>query len=576
MSDQSRAASAAMPTETAAVSGLLAVVRHDLFRDAFAARPLPPRAEPRADGPLRRLPAGVRSRLRWTPHVLMVALSALVFLIGVGKNPDVSSVYALVPLVLCFLNAAPIALTLVRPVGAYWISYGGLLLSLLYDDLWAALGLLCHLLVMVVVVLRTRPRLAGEMWAVSFGSGLLLTAVLLPSQRALPQVAAVSAVVLVAAAAVVAWRQERQHVVETESDKERERAQRTVLEERAIIARELHDVVAHHMSVIAIQAEAAPYRVAQTPPELATSFATIRENAVAALAELRRILGVVRSGEPDPFGDTAPEAPQPTLADLDALIESVRATGLEAEAVVIGAVRPLPQGVELSAYRLVQEALSNALRHSPGAPARVEVAYVLGGLGLRVVNGRPERPATPSPGAGHGVLGMRERVQVLGGAMTAGPTEDGGYEVSAFLPVEPPGEAEAGAGGASGAIGASGAGDVSGAGGASGPGGASSTAGATGAGGTSGPGDASSTAGVTGAGGAPDAPVPGPDGASSAAGTTTASAATAPPERPGTPDRPGTSGRPGKSDEPAPGGTSGESPTVRLGKDAGPGKEGVA
>lgn len=210
-----------------------------------------------------------------------------------------------------------------------------------------------------------------------------------------------------------------------------ERSRRTLLEERTTIARELHDVVAHHMSVVAIQAEAAPYRVENPPEELERAFATIRENAVAALTELRRILGVVRAE-----GYEAPDAPQPTLADLDALLVNVRGAGPAVEKVVTGAVRELPQGVELSAYRIVQEALSNSLRHAPGASARVEIGYVLGGLGVRVVNGpMPEVSLVkPSPGAGHGITGMRERVAMLDGEMTAGPTEDGGYEVAVFLP----------------------------------------------------------------------------------------------------------------------------------------------
>ena len=115
----------------------------------------------------------------------------------------------------------------------------------------------------------------------------------------------------------------------------------------------------------------------------------------------------------------------------------MRETGLDVEKVVTGAVPELPQGVELSAYRIVQEALSNSLRHAPGAGARVEIGYVLGGLGLRVVNGPPPAPnlIKPSPGAGHGITGMRERVTMLNGEMTAGPAADGGYEVTVFLPV---------------------------------------------------------------------------------------------------------------------------------------------
>jgi signal transduction histidine kinase len=186
------------------------------------------------------------------------------------------------------------------------------------------------------------------------------------------------------------------------------------------------------MSVVAIQAEAAPYRVENPPPELERAFATIRENAVAALTELRRVLGVVRAEDYE-----APDAPQPTLADLDALLANVRDAGLSVDKTVTGAVRELPQGVELSAYRIVQEALSNTLRHAPGASARVEIGYVLGGLGLRIVNGPlPELTLVkPSPGAGHGITGMRERVSMLNGEMTAGPAEDGGYEVTVFLPV---------------------------------------------------------------------------------------------------------------------------------------------
>jgi signal transduction histidine kinase len=209
-----------------------------------------------------------------------------------------------------------------------------------------------------------------------------------------------------------------------------ERDRRTLLEERTTIARELHDVVAHHMSVVAIQAEAAPYRVENPPPELEQAFVTIRENAVAALTELRRVLGVVRAEDYE-----APDAPQPTLAELDGLLANVADAGLVVEKTVTGAVRELPQGVELSAYRIIQEALSNTLRHAPGAAAKVEIGYVLGGLGLRVVNGPPTGPVKPSPGAGHGITGMRERVAMLNGEMTAGTTPDGGYEIAVFIPV---------------------------------------------------------------------------------------------------------------------------------------------
>ncbi|WP_327392332.1 histidine kinase [Streptomyces sp. NBC_01186] len=430
---------AAPHAEAGSARGMLSGLRQDLFTGAFASRPLPPLPEAGPSSALRRVPVGIRQGLRWIRHWVLGGGAALIFLVAMPEAVGIGPPDTLLALILCLLLTAPIALVLFRPVGAFWISLAGFLVALPTGEgsPWADLAPVCHLIVMVSVVLRTRPRTAPEMWLLTIVPATFLSAFADDIDGNLPFVALFSAVVLVAAAAGRAWHEERRHVVETETVTAKERAHRTLLEERALIARELHDVVAHHMSVIAIQAEAAPFRVKDTPPELAGAFTTIRENAVAALTELRRILGLVRADDPDTFAVTGPEAPQPTLAALDTLLEGVREAGLEVDAVITGAPRTFPQGVELSAYRLVQEALSNALRHSPGAKTRVEISYVLGGLGLRVVNGRPERPVTPSPGSGHGLLGMRERVQLLGGEMTADPTEEGGFEVLAFVPVTP-------------------------------------------------------------------------------------------------------------------------------------------
>ncbi|MFK0293557.1 histidine kinase [Streptomyces sp. NPDC090442] len=422
--------------------GALHTVRQDLFVDAFAFRPLPPLDDAKLARWLPWLPSRARRWASWLPHSAVALLAVTIFLGSATPGYDGSPVRGVIDVALALALAVPPLLVLSRPVGAFWLSLGAFGVEWIgarflspYAGVWSG-SFAVHLVVMTLVVLRTRPRLAVEMWGITFGAGTLLALVARGGALGdMPPVAFFSGVVLVSAAAVRAWREERRQVVETQSVTAEERSRRTLLEERALIARELHDVVAHHMSVIAIQAEAAPYRVADPPPELAKSFATIRENAVAALTELRRILGVVRSEDPDAFAERDPEAPQPTLASLDSLLESVRGAGLTVEAVITGAARPLPQGVELSAYRIVQEALSNALRHSPGAPARVEVSYVLGGIGLRIVNGAPSRLAKPSPGAGHGLLGMRERVQMLGGEMTAEPTAEGGFEVAAFLPV---------------------------------------------------------------------------------------------------------------------------------------------
>ena len=218
----------------------------------------------------------------------------------------------------------------------------------------------------------------------------------------------------------------------------RHSGERALLEERQRIARELHDVVAHHMSVIAIQAEAAPYKIADPPPELVESFGDIRASALTGLAELRRILGVLRT-------DGQATAPQPGLADLDALLDSARSGGLQVTATCSGDPVPLPEGVDLSAYRIVQEALSNAMRHSPGSHVQVDVAYRADGLSLEVRNDAGSRTVPVlvgsgdgAAGGGHGIIGMHERAAMLGGSLDAGPTEDGGFQVSAVLPVSPP------------------------------------------------------------------------------------------------------------------------------------------
>ncbi|MEV6423475.1 histidine kinase [Streptomyces sp. NPDC051662] len=406
--------------------GALEGMRQDLFHDAFAYRPLEPM---RTDGPItRRLPGRIREHAVWTPHVLITASALMVMFVGFA---DEGSLFG-------FLPAIPVLLTMVRPVGALWLSMAvsAALGALSYDAWpWGAASFLGYLTVLTVAAIRTRPRTGAYMWVLTaayafcmeilfnrgYGTGGAPTSLMMLF---------LSALVLLTVTVLHVRREAEQEVAAQQSVTAVERDRRTLLEERTTIARELHDVVAHHMSVVAIQAEAAPYRVENPPPELEQAFVTIRENAVAALTELRRVLGVVRAEDYE-----APDAPQPTLADLDGLLGNVRDAGLTVEKTITGSVRSLPQGVELSAYRIVQEALSNALRHAPGSTARVEISYVLGGLGLRIVNTPPRGPVKPSPGSGHGITGMRERVTMLNGEMTADLLEDGGYEVAAFIPV---------------------------------------------------------------------------------------------------------------------------------------------
>ncbi|MGW1500380.1 sensor histidine kinase [Streptomyces mirabilis] len=408
-------------------------LRQDLLLDAFAYRPLPRRG---VDGPItRRLGGRARDYASWSPHALVVAAGLVAMVAGFNSGAS----WGPAVLMCGLLSLAPVLLTLVRPVGAFWLSLAAApVLAVLGHSEgnwpWLPGSYIAHLVVLTVVAIRTRPRTAAWTWILTglygflaetgFGGGHWTT-----NTGPLLVVSALALLV------VTVWhirRHAEEEVTAHQSETAQERSRRTLLEERTTIARELHDVVAHHMSVVAIQAEAAPYRVENPPPELEQAFVTIRENAVAALTELRRVLGVVRAADYE-----APDAPQPTLADLGALLANVREAGLSVEKTVTGAVRELPQGVELSAYRIVQEALSNTLRHAPGATARVEIGYVLGGLGLRIVNG-PAQTTTlvkSTHGAGHGITGMRERVTMLDGEMTTGETDDGGYEVTVFLPV---------------------------------------------------------------------------------------------------------------------------------------------
>ncbi|MFE9607945.1 sensor histidine kinase [Streptomyces sp. NPDC006012] len=414
-------------------------LRKELFDGAFAYRPL---ARTGAEGPLtRRLSSRKREYASWAPHATVAAIGGVATLVTWGYTG-----FGVLGLLCGLFTLGPVLLTLVRPIAAFWLSFPAatvvaFLSSKGGDWPWLPGSFVAHLTVLTVVAIRTRPRTAAWMWLVTAGYGVVAGSVLSDGYYS-PNTGPMLIFAALLLLAVTIWhirRDAEQEVTAQQTVTAHERSRRTLLEERTTIARELHDVVAHHMSVVAIQAEAAPFRVQNPPPELEKAFVTIRENAVAALAELRRVLGVVRAEHYE-----APDAPQPALADLDALLANVREAGLDVEKVVTGAVRELPQGVELSAYRIVQEALSNTLRHAPGASARVEIGYVLGGLGLRIVNGPVPVTSTvkPSPGAGHGITGMRERVSMLGGDMTAGSV-DGGYEVAVFLPVAMVGEGEA-------------------------------------------------------------------------------------------------------------------------------------
>ena len=219
--------------------------------------------------------------------------------------------------------------------------------------------------------------------------------------------------------------------------------------ERARIARELHDVVAHHISMIAVQAETARLTTPGLPATGAQRFAAIGDTARAGLTEMRRLLGVLREDaeqdektdpDPEPAGPARPGAdrrPQPGLPQLGDLVDHAReASGSEVRLIMSGPATRLDPGVELAAYRIVQEALTNARRHAPGAAVDVELRYAGDALRLRIRDNGPGQDARNH--AGHGLLGMRERAAAVGGSLRAGDARGGGFCVEAELPAKAP------------------------------------------------------------------------------------------------------------------------------------------
>jgi signal transduction histidine kinase len=208
---------------------------------------------------------------------------------------------------------------------------------------------------------------------------------------------------------------------------------RIVAQERARISRELHDVLAHTVSVIVVQAAAAE-DVFDARPDLARrALGSIHTAARATLAELRVLLQSMHDD-----GDPVVDAPQPGLAQLDALATSLRATGLQVVLDRDPGARPLPAAVDLSAYRIVQESLTNTLRHSQATRAHVTVRHADDAVRLEIRDAGPARPVGRVDGSGHrGIVGMRERARLLGGTLDAGPLPDGGFRVRADLPLEP-------------------------------------------------------------------------------------------------------------------------------------------
>jgi signal transduction histidine kinase len=241
--------------------------------------------------------------------------------------------------------------------------------------------------------------------------------------------AIIVAVVMLLVRRIVGDRERRAQIAERERDVA---AREAVVEERARIARELHDVIAHHVSMIVVQAGAERRVLGDANASTREVLQTVEQIGRSALTEMRRLLGMLRGDASEPL------TPQPGLADLSTLVSQLREAGLHVELQVDGERRELPVGIELSAYRIVQEALTNALKHAGDARATVHVRYGADSLELEVADdgARPGAVRTGGRNArGHGLVGMRERVALYGGRFDAGHNPAGGFVVRAKLPV---------------------------------------------------------------------------------------------------------------------------------------------
>ncbi|MEU9627210.1 histidine kinase [Streptomyces luteogriseus] len=266
--------------------------------------------------------------------------------------------------------------------------------------------------------------------------------------------AACAAVVVLGVTLIRARRRHRAAIEERGwlLERERESAARTAVEaERARIAAELHDIVSHNVSLMVVQAGAAREVLATMPDEAEAALSAVESAGRTAMTELRHLLGLLapaQSGDDEPYGQDL--APQPSLSRLSPLIDRIAFAGLPVEVRISGEPRPLPTGIDVTGYRIIQEALTNALKHADGTKAEVTVRYAEHYLRVEVLNSGPSvltgdavgprsRPAAGrAHGAGRGLLGLRERVAVYGGDLDARRRLGGGYRVRARIPLDRP------------------------------------------------------------------------------------------------------------------------------------------
>jgi signal transduction histidine kinase len=378
------------------------------------------------DFPARQVPDG--SGLPYHPPATAAVLS------------PVSLASVLVLVLVAVAVVAPLLVAIRYPLLAWRIGWLGLLLvPLLHERWWGGLPwdpvqIPVLLTVLSLAGIRHERPVLCWLWALTLIPWWLWTGKNGPSLVTVALGSLAFVAMAVAVERVGSERRARQALADQADQTELERARLAVLEQRTRFARELHDVVAHHMSLMAIRAESAPHRLGALPEPVRAEFGALSGSAREALADMRRLLSVLRSDQP------AAQAPQPGLEDLPALIGTARQAGMAVELSAPSALDMVPPSAGLCAYRIVQEALSNAGRHAAGAPVAVSVVHEADTVTLRVTNdpGVSAGQRVNGHRPGHGLTGMRERVELLGGSLSAGPAPGGGFAVSAVLPLGGP------------------------------------------------------------------------------------------------------------------------------------------
>lgn len=379
----------------------------------------------------------IRRHPWWTDSLLAAFLTLISVASAIVSQTRYDNPVPVLEVILVPFTTAPIALRRYRPLAVLAVTASaGVLILILTSQAQFPVGVLVALYTVASRCERPVSIRAAKWVALPITAGVIVSTGGHVG-RAIPELAVFA----------IAWvlgdniRTRRAYLAELEAraarlEREREeKAERAVLDERTRIARELHDVIAHNVSVMVVQASAGEELFDNDPERARESLSAVASTGRAALTELRRLLGVIRAEE---GSAAASYMPQPGIEYLGDLVRQVRETGLAVELSVLGEPRALPEGVGLCAYRIVQEALTNTLKHAEASHAAVSVRYVADALELRVLDDGRGAPAVNGESSGHGLIGMRERVALFGGQLSTSSHHGRGYEVCARIPFEAP------------------------------------------------------------------------------------------------------------------------------------------